>query len=240
MTSPVLLLPGYRTANAQTVFGIDASGDTGFFSASALNIATGFTEDMVFYAKNTSGGTINIGDACMFTGVVGASGKLTFGLAVSDGSVSYEYMMGVALENIDNNGFGFVTHFGLVRGWNTTGSTKTIPETWNDGDLLYFDPSYPGELTKTPPTSPAIHHPIAVVINAGSGGSGSVFVRMRSGENLSELHDVYVNGSLTDGDLLQYDGVDGRWETTSGASGSFTAASGEVVTVSNGIITNIV
>jgi hypothetical protein len=46
------------------------------------------------------------------------------------------------------------------------------------------------------PQAPNIDVPVAVVINAGSGGSGSIFVRMTIAESLSRLQDVYINGTL--------------------------------------------
>ena len=221
-----------------------------------------------FYAKNTSGGTIANGTPVMFTGTVGASGKLTFGLAVADGSVLPEYMMGVATEDIPNNEFGYVTSFGIVRGFNTTGSP--YGETWNDGDLLYFDPATAGTWTNIRPSAPAIHWPVAVVLNAGSGGSGSIFVRMAVSPHIEDLTNVY-SPSPTAGMVLIYDATQGRWEANTltagsnititnsdgaisvavsglgtmafentGASGSFTAASGETITVTNGVITSIV
>lgn len=161
-----------------------------------------------YYAKNTSGGTIANGTPVMFTGTVGASGKLTFGLAVADGSVLPEYMMGVATEEILNNEFGYVTSFGLVRGFNTTGTP--YGETWNDGDLLYFDPATAGTWTNIQPSAPAIHQPVAVVINAGSGGSGSIFVRMQVSPHIEDLTNVQAP-SPSDGDILEYDSGNARW-----------------------------
>lgn len=216
-----------------------------------------------FFAKNTSGGTITNGTPVMFTGTVGASGKLTFGLAVANGSVPAAYMMGVATQDIANNEFGYVTSFGLVRGFDTTGTP--YGEVWADGDLLYFDPATPGTWTKVEPAAPNIDVPVAVVVNAGSGGSGSIFVRMKISESLNNLQDVFINGGgPSSGEVLIYDGVQDRWENNhltaganititndagaitiaaagvSGASGSFTAASGETITVTNGVITSIV
>ena len=162
-----------------------------------------------FYAKNTSGGTIANGTPVMFTGTVGASGKLTFGLAVADGSVLPEYMMGVATEEILNNEFGYVTSFGLVRGFNTTGTP--YGETWNDGDLLYFDPATAGTWTNVQPSAPAIHQPVAVVVNAGSGGSGSIFVRMQVAPHIEDLTNVEAP-SPSDGDILEYDSGNVRWQ----------------------------
>ena len=68
--------------------------------------------------------------------------------------------------------------------------------------------------------APAIDVPVAVVINAGSGGSGSIFVRMTVAESLSRLQDVYINGTGTpaNGDVLVYDLADSRWENRTQAT----------------------
>jgi hypothetical protein len=200
----------------------------------------------------------------MFTGAIGASGKLTFGKAVANGTVLADYMMGVATQDIPNNEFGYITSFGTVRGFNTTGSP--YGETWADGDLIYFDPATPGTWTKFKPAAPNIDVPVAVVVNAGSGGSGSIFVRMTVAESLSRLQDVYINGTGTPlaGQVLIYDATEQRWENhhltaganvtitngagsitiaadgVSGASGSFTTVDLKTINVVNGIITSIV
>jgi hypothetical protein len=186
----------------------DGTVDVGLYGGSVLQVG----QEMMFYAKNTSGSLIPNGTPVMFTGTVGSSGKLTFGLAVADGSVPADYMMGVTTQDVANNAFGYVTNFGLVRGFNTTGAP--YGETWADGDLLYFDPATPGTWTNVQPAAPNIHVPVAVVVNAGSGGSGSIFVRMTVAESLSRLQDVYINGTGTpnNGDILIYDSADSRWE----------------------------
>jgi hypothetical protein len=183
----------------------DGTMDVGLYGGAVLQVG----QEIHYYAKNTSGALIANGAPVMFTGAVGASGKLTFGLAVADGSVPAEYMMGVATQDIANNAFGYVTSFGLVRGFNTTGAP--YGEAWSDGDLLYFDPAAPGTWTKVKPTAPSIAVPVAVVVNASSGGSGSIFVRMELSMDLSTLQDVNV-ASLSNNDILVYDSVDGRWE----------------------------
>lgn len=186
----------------------DGTMDVGLYGGSVLQVG----QELHYYAKNTSGGLIANGTPVMFTGTVGSSGKLTFGLAVADGSVLADYMMGVATQDIADNDFGYVTSFGLVRGFNTTGAP--YGEVWNDGDLLYFDPATPGTWTNVQPQAPNIDVPVAVVINAGSGGSGSIFVRMTIAESLARLQDVYINGTGTpnDFDVLLYDATQSRWE----------------------------
>ena len=166
-------------------------------------------QEMQYYAKNTSGGDILNGTPVMFTGTLGASGKLTFGKAVADGSFPAIYMMGVATEDIPNNGFGYITSFGKVRGFNTSGTP--YGETWNDGDILYFSPTVAGGWTNVRPDAPNLDLPVAVVLNAATGGSGEIFVRMKTGETVNSLHDVQAP-TPSDGDILEYDSGNARWE----------------------------
>lgn len=205
----------------------DGTLDIGLNGGAVLQVG----QEQVFYAKNTSGSPIPNGTPVMFTGTVGASGKLTFGLAVADGSVPPEYMMGVTTQDVANNDFGYVTTFGLVRGFNTSGAP--YGETWADGDLLYFDPATPGTWTNVEPQAPNIHVPVAVVINAATGGSGSIFVRLTLSQRLGELQDVRVNGTgPAAGQVLIYDAAQARWENN-----TLTAGSNISITNGNGSIT---
>ena len=168
-------------------------------------------QEMQFYAKNTSGGAIDNGTPVMFTGTVGASGKLTFSKAVADGSITSLYMMGVATEDIPNNGFGYITSFGKVRGFNTSGAPYS--ETWADGDIIYFSPTVAGGWTNVLPAAPNLDLPVAVVLTAATGGSGSIFVRMNTGQYLTSLHDVHAL-SPSDGQILAYNAANSRWQNT--------------------------
>jgi hypothetical protein len=165
-------------------------------------------QQLDFHPKNTGLTQINKGMAVMATGVIGSSTKITCARAVADGSVVAQYMLGIAAQNIPVNSFGYVVWFGSVRGFNTTGANKTVPEVWVDGDILYFDPNYPGELTKIQPSAPDLDLPIAIVTNAAN--NGSIFVRMKTGESMNELHDVNT-ATATNGDLLQYYGAGPYW-----------------------------
>jgi hypothetical protein len=214
---PVVYTPGVTAWNID-----DGTLDLGLYGGAVLKIG----QQTLYYAKNTSGSSIPIGTPVMFTGVVGSSGKLTFGLAVADGSVPPEYMMGVTKQTIANNDFGYIVDFGLVRGFNTTGAP--YGETWSDGDLLYFDPATPGTWTNVEPVAPNIHVPVAVVVNAATSGSGSIFVRMTQSERLGELQDVRINGvGPAAGQVLIYDATQQRWENN-------TLTAGSNVTITNG------
>jgi hypothetical protein len=226
----------FDTAAAATVatgrIAWDADAETfhaGLSGAFALHIG----QDVVFHAKNDSGGSVAKGRGVMFAGVVGGSSKLEYTNAVSNGTISHEYIMGIAAQTVANGDFGYVVEFGTVRGFDTTGANKTVPETWVIGDFLYFDPAYPGELTKVQPAAPAWHSPVAVVTNVNA-SSGSVFVRAKTGETLAELHDVQIGG-LASGQVLIYDAAQSRWENntlTAGTSISVTNAAG-AITIAN-------
>ncbi len=203
----------------------DGTIDVGLFNNVVLQVG----QETHFYVKNTSGATIVNGSSVMATGALGASGKITCAPAVADGTISGEYMLGVATQDIANNAFGYVTSFGLVRGINTSGTP--YGEVWVDGDLLYFNPTIAGGLTKVAPDAPKLRAPVAIVINATSGGAGSIFVRMKTGEDLGHLNDVYAPTPAA-GNVLIYDAAQKRWE-----SAFLTPGSNVAITNANGSIT---
>lgn len=179
-----------------------------------LNVAGKVNEDNFYYIKADS--TISKGQLIMFTGAVGSSGVLrgapAAGLGVNDGV----RLMGVAAENIATNGFGLVQWSGTLRGFNTTGAP--YGEVWADGDILYYNPAFAGGLTKNEPVAPNVRAVIAAVVNAGSGGSGSIVIRLSVGSVLGGTDsNVYIN-SLANDDLLQYDSIQQRWENHTAAS----------------------
>lgn len=202
------------------------------------NVLQPVGEAQYFYIKADS--TITKGQLIMFTGAVGASGVIKG--APATGLTDGQYLMGIAAENIAANGFGLVTSFGHVRGWNTTGAP--VGETWADGDILYYNPSIAGGLTKTQPTAPNVKATIAVVVNAAPAGSGDVFVRVSTGSVLGGTDSNVQFGTLSNKDLIQYNGT--YWTNVtpasviSGAGGApvtktadFTVANGETWLINN-------
>lgn len=187
-------------------------------------------QEIVYSCKNTSGVTIANGSPVVATGTVGASGKLTVAPAISDGTYDQKFYIGVATQDILHNDFGFVTQFGLVRGIDTSA--------YVDGDLLYVSDTVAGAWVSSEPAAPNWRQAQAIVVHAGSGGSGSIFSRARAEHKLTGLIDVQASPS--DGDTLQYNAANARWEAVNGASGSFTTSAGVTVTVVNGLITSIV
>lgn len=142
------------------------------------NVTAQLAEDEYIYVKASS--AITLGQVVYFTGAVGASGVVTVAPAPS-GVTSPDYIVGIAAESIANNGFGLIQVFGAIKGFDTTGST--YGETWATGDILYYNPSA-GGLTHTYPTS-GIIVTVAAVTNAGSGGSGSLLIRVTAKQRIT-------------------------------------------------------
>jgi len=185
-------------------------------------------EAQYYYIKASA--TIAKGQLVMFDGSVGASGVLKG--KPSTGVTNGQLIMGVAAEAIANNGFGLVSSFGLVRGFNTTGTP--YGEVWADGDILYYNPSFAGGLTKTQPTAPLPHIVVAAVVNAATAGSGSVFVRVQAEPLVSQLSDVYAP-TPANNDVLIYDSVQQRWENAPiSTAGAVTSVTGTSPVVSSG------
>jgi hypothetical protein len=159
-------------------------------------------QKQVVYAKNGTGVTIPKMTTIMAVGAAGD--RIRIAPAVADGSVNAMYMLGVAAENIIDDSLGYVVTNGYVRNVNTN--------SWPVGTVLYFDPNTPGGLTITAPVAPDINLPIAIVTKQNA-SSGILYVRMKNGEYLDEIHDVKIDVlTLADGDVLQYNAALSVWE----------------------------
>ena len=166
------------------------------------------------YAKASA--TITKGQLCYHTGAVGSSGVTT--VAPSPiGLTDPNQIVGVAAESIALNDFGLIQISGDLRGFNTTGSS--VGEVWADGDPLYYNPAFVGSMTKNKPSAPNIKSYIGEVTNAGSGGSGSMHIRIVPGSVLGGTDaNVQFTNPIPDKDLIQYDNALGYWKNVSPAS----------------------
>lgn len=177
------------------------------------NVIYQLGESEYVYAKASA--TITKGQLCYHTGSVGSSGVITVAptpLALTDPN----QIVGVAAESIANNAFGLIQISGTLRGFNTTGSS--VGETWADGDPLYYNPSFVGSFTKNKPSAPSQKSYIGEVINAGSGGSGSIHIRIVPGSVLGGTDSNVQFGTLANGDLIQYDSVLQYWKNVAASS----------------------
>jgi len=212
--SPVPTAVGSMYWDGGTTMGVQATA----------NVLIRIGEAEYVYAKASS--AVTKGQLCYHTGAVGASGVITVAptpLALADPN----QIVGVAAETIALNGFGLIQISGDLRGFNTTGSS--VGETWADGDPLYYNPAYVGSFTKTKPSAPNQKTYIGEVTNAGSGGSGSIHIRIVPGSVLGGTDSNVQFGTLANGDLIQYDSALQYWKNVTPAS-VIAAAGGPPVT----------
>lgn len=171
------------------------------------NVLQRVGETEFVYVKASA--TITKGQLCYHTGSVGSSGVIT-AAPTPIGLADPNQIVGVAAESIALNGFGLIQISGDLRGFNTTGNS--VGETWADGDPLYYNPAYVGSMTKVKPSAPNQKSYIGEVINAGSGGSGSMHIRIVQGSVLGGTDSNVQFSALADKDLIQYDAVAGYWK----------------------------
>ena len=179
-------------------------------------------QELHYRVTNQSGSNIGNGVLVSFVGTTGNSGKLL--VAKYNGTQASKSIIGLTTEPISNGATGYVTCFGKVRGIQTNGAN--YGETWVNGDILYPSPS---GLTKVLPQAPAAKQPVAVVVNAHN-SNGELFVRVQNGTTLAEDELVHLT-SLTNGDVLQYDSTDGRFENRSLSAAGILATSAIGTTV---------
>ena len=158
------------------------------------------------YYRVRASANITKGQVVMFTGTVGASGGLEAAPATGLTAATSQYVMGIAAETFTSGNWGYISAFGEVRGFDTTGGG----ESWVNGQILYLNPSVAGGLTKTVPAAPAAKVEVCAVVYADA-SVGSVFVRPTFFPSFNQLNDVSV-GSPSGGDLVVWDSGDSRWE----------------------------
>lgn len=206
-----------------TVGTVAWDGGTTLGVQATANVIIRVGEAEYVYVKASS--AITKGQVCYHTGAVGASSVIT--AAPTPLSLSNpDQIVGVAAETIALNGFGLIQISGVLKGFNTTGSS--VGETWADGDPLYYNPAYVGSFTKTKPSAPNQKTFMGEVINAGAGSSGSVNVRIVPGSILGGTDSNVQFGTLANGDLIQYDSALQYWKNVP----SSTFGTGTVTSVS--------
>lgn len=114
--------------------------------------------------------------------------------------------MGLIIQNLANNGKGYVITEGLLTGLNTSSATAGDP-VWlgTGGNLIY------GLTNK--PAAPA-HLVFIGIVTRSNSSNGEIFVRVQNGFELQELHNVAIS-SVADNNILQYDFATSLWKNES-------------------------
>jgi len=170
----------------------------------------------VLYTYGKASSNISVGQVVVKTGVVGASGVIQFGPSTA-GLTDGNAIVGIACEPITSGSFGRVVNHGVVRGFNLSA--------FNNNDTLWYDPAGGGALTATKPSAPNLKAEVGIVINNGSGGSGSMYVALFPGSQLGGTDsNVQITGTPANNSLLQYDSALTYWKNVSASSVSVGSA----------------
>jgi len=123
---------------------------------------------LVSYARcnNGTGSTINPFKCVYSTGVTDV-GYPDIALFQADGGDPVTSVVGLTAQSITNGSEGRVVSFGLLQGVDTS--------SFSIGDILYADPSTPGDLTTTKPTAPNVAVQIGMVVKDDA-SDGWIFV----------------------------------------------------------------
>lgn len=217
---------------------------TGSFNAKMgnNNITQQVGEELFVYGKASAAITDSPLQIIYHTGVVGASGVITFAPTIA-GITDNNAIVGIATEPLALNAFGRATTFGTVRNITTNGAA--FGETWADDDVIWYNP-ITGNPTKVEPVAPYIKIQVGTVIKAGAGGSGSFHVEIIRGSTLGGTDSNVQFGTLANGDLIQYSTSLGYWTNVTAASviagsggapitktANFTVADGETWFINN-------
>ena len=225
-------------------------GATGAWNAGMGNgnITQQIGEEIFVYGKASAAITDSPLQIIYHTGVVGASGAITFAPTIA-GITDVNAIIGVATESLALNGFGRATVFGVVHGITTNGTA--FGEVWADDDVIWYNP-VTGNPTKVEPVAPYIKVQVGLVIKAGAGGSGSFQVGIARGSKLGGTDSNVQFSALANNNLITYDTGVGYWKNTAtgtgvvtalgvavGSAGAFVVNGGALGTPSSGTVTNL-
>ena len=177
-----------------------------------------------------AGVALTKGQAVYVTGSTGNDGtNMIVGKASNAQESTSSKTLGLIATSLAVNGQGYVITEGLLAGLNTNSANPGDP-VWLgvDGNLIY------GLSNK--PVAP--NHLVFIgIVTRKQQNNGEIFVKVQNGFELEEIHNLVLTNK-TNGDMIKWNGS--YWVNFKGTSGSFTSADGKTITVTDGIITNIV
>ena len=152
--------------------------------------------------NNRTGATLTKGTAVYLSGSQGNRITVAKALGVTDAFSANTF--GIVAEDILNNQSGYVITEGLIKDINTSALVED--------SAVYLSPTVAGGLTSTKPQAPQHTVYIGVCVKSNA-GSGELFVKIRNGQELDELHDVRIT-SPVDKASLYYKLSDKLWRDT--------------------------
>ena len=159
-------------------------------------------EDLVIRVRNATASPIAKGTALAYDGTTGASGKIEVKPWVGSNIPTAKLFLGFAASDMTANGDGYSQWFGKLTGINTSGGAQN----WQDEQIIYAVPGASATITNVTPTS-GEYAAAAVVMNAGSGTSGILYVRptFEKFPVSADITDATSDGQSNPGKVLKTD-----------------------------------
>ena len=155
--------------------------------------------------NNRTGAILAKGTAVYLSGSQGNRITVAKALGVTDAFSANTF--GIVAESIANNQSGYIITEGLITGINTSALVED--------SAVYLSPTVAGGLTSTKPQAPQHTVYIGVCVKSNA-GSGELFVKIRNGQELDELHDVRISSPINNASLY-YKSSEGIWRDTTAA-----------------------
>lgn len=169
-------------------------------------------QELAQNVKHFNNEGLNEGKVVYMKGSDGANVLVDYALATSDTTSAGTFAVTTA--SASGGAKAPATTFGLVRGINTAHLTEGAV-VWLSGDTA-------GEMTTTKPAAPIHLVEIGLCVRSHA-VEGVVFVTVKNGYELNELHDVSIPSTPNNNDVLTYESATGLYKmkpVTSASSGN--------------------
>lgn len=168
---------------------------------------------------NQTGSPITKGSVVYISGASGDNPTIT--LADADTEVTSSKTLGLVDSTIANGAIGYVVEAGLITGLNTSTATA--------GQSVWLSSTAGQFVYGAPPAKPAHSVYLGVVIRAQT-NNGAILVKVQNGYELNELHDVSIDGTPADNEVLAYNSATGMWINQTASEAGLAALSGATFT----------
>lgn len=169
------------------------------------NVNLNLGQENIALCYNGTGSAITNGSVVYISGAQGQRPSIT--LADADTEATSSKTFGMATEDIPTGTEGFVATFGIVNGIDTASFTE--------GQALWLSQTA-GQVTATRPLAPA-HTVFVGYCLKSNASSGRIFINPQNGYELNELHDVLIEETIADNELIARDFASGLWKNQTAA-----------------------
>lgn len=163
------------------------------------NVSLQLGQEQVAYVKSSTNGGLEKGKVVYIAGSDGSNKTAAYAQANSE--VGSSVTFGVMAETVTGGNKAFCITFGLLRDVDTSALTE--------GAIIWLSPSVAGGMTTTKPVAPDHLVQIGYCIRSHA-NNGVVFVSIKNGYELDELHNVKITNPQ-DGQVLKYQASTGLW-----------------------------